>query len=110
MFFLLHCSEGESQINFNFGLEDGHLTSDFKSDVKFYPPMNVEMKLDVKHSRTDTGLTHDASLELSCSEGTKKFTWNAGSNSNMCETGFTMAVNNKDEITYTHKVIVISYS
>lgn len=57
-------------------------------------------------SRTDDSMNYQGSLDTTCAGGSHNFAWNAGSNGNMCETGFSYKANGKDTLTYAHKVSI----
>ena len=96
-------------VSFTFTMDEDKVTSEYNADVKFYPAMNAVMKFDATHSHTDAAMNHQASLTFTRAQSTKKFTWNSGSNSNMCETSFTYMVDGTDKVAFTHKVNRYSY-
>lgn len=100
------CSAAESKVEFAFTLEGERLTGEFTTDLKFAPTYNTEMKLDTTYSRTTSGLNHNGSFEITCSNGLKKVEWNAGSNQNMCETGLKYTNVGQEVFSYTHKVSI----
>lgn len=104
IYFFLFASEEQSEITFTYTLENGHLTANYKADVKFYPEMSRSFKLDVTHSRTASAMTHNGSLEITSSQGTIKAMWNAGSNGNMCKTGYSLTKDSQEVVSYSHMV------
>lgn len=93
-----------SEISFNYLLEGGELSTDFKSDLKAYPQMNCAFKLSVLHSQTATDMSQQATLDITTPTVSQKIMWNVGSNGNMCESGFSLTHNAVELIHYTHKV------
>jgi hypothetical protein len=96
-------SNGESESRFEFSHENGVISAEVSNDLKFHEPSKFSAKLSVEHSRTSSSLNHSGSLVVNCGAGEKKLVWNAGSNSQMCETGFTYTVLGRDVLAYQHK-------
>lgn len=85
--------------------DDNKYTFDFVNDLKFYPESKFSTKMVVNNSMTSAGNAHSGSLEVTCSEGSKKLVWNASSDHYSCETGFTYTKHEQQVMTYKHKVL-----